>query len=110
MCLAGYTASVRVSGPGLPGAQQLVRRKGDDACHADMLFSFNLNTTQGQHDAARLRSSPGGPVWAFLIANPGGRITLGNDMFVVSVWHRIPADLAPRHALAVQAFLPKQIM
>ena len=29
---------------GLLGAQQLVRRKGDDACHADMLSSFDLDT------------------------------------------------------------------
>ena len=45
---------------GLLGAQQLVRRKGDDACHADMLSSFGLDTTQGQRDAAGLR--PGGPL------------------------------------------------
>ena len=32
---------------GLLGAQQLVARKGDDACHADMLSSFDLNTTRG---------------------------------------------------------------
>ena len=30
---------------GLLGAQQLVRRKGDDACHADMLSSFFVDTT-----------------------------------------------------------------
>ena len=61
---------------GLLGAQQLVRRKGDDACHADMLSSFDLDTTQGQRDAARLRSSYGGPAGAFLTAIPGGRMTL----------------------------------
>ena len=27
--------------------------------------------------------------WAFLTAIPDGRMTLGNDMFVVSVWHRL---------------------
>ena len=86
---------------GLLGVQQLVRRKGDDACHADMLSSFDLSTTQGQRDAvaARLRSWSGGPAGAFLIAIPGGRMTLGNDMFVVSVWHRmghhVPADVPP---------------
>ena len=85
---------------GLLGAQQLVRRrKGDEACHADMLSSFDLDTTQAQRDAARLRSSSGGPAGAFLTAIPSGRMTLGNDMFVVSVWHRlghhIPADVAP---------------
>ena len=56
---------------GLLGAQQLARRKGDDACHADMLSNFDLNTTQGQRDAARLRSSSGGPAGAFLTAIPG---------------------------------------
>ena len=30
---------------GLLGAQLLVTRKGDDACHADMLSSFDLSTT-----------------------------------------------------------------
>ena len=42
---------------GLLGALQLVRRKGDDACHADMLSSFHLDTTQGQRDAATLHCS-----------------------------------------------------
>ena len=76
-----------------------VRRKGDAACHADKLSSFHLDTTQGQRDAARLRRSSGGPAGAFLTAIPGGRMTLGNDMFVVSVWHRlghhVPAEVAP---------------
>ena len=64
----------------------------------DMLSSFDLDTTQGQRDAARLRSSSGGSAGAFLTAIPGGRMTLGNDMFVVSAWHRlghhVPADVA----------------
>ena len=51
---------------GLLGAQQLVTRNGDDACHAEMLSSFDINTTQ--RDAARLRSSSGGPAGAFLTA------------------------------------------
>ena len=80
-----------------------------------MLSSFDLDTTQGQRDAARLRSSSGGPAGAFLTAIPGGRMTLGNDMIVVSVWHRlghyVPDDVGPpRRANAVQALLPKQIM
>ena len=80
-----------------------------------MLSSFDLKTTQGQCDAARLRCSFRGPAAAFLTAIPGGRMTLGNDMFVVSLWHRlghhVPADVAPpRRANAVQALLPKQIM
>ena len=83
---------------GVLGAQ-LVTRKGDGACHADMLSSFDLNTTQGQRDTARLRRSSGGPAGAFMTAIPGGRMTLGNDMFVVSVWHRlghhVPPDMAP---------------
>ena len=100
---------------GLLGAQQLVRRKGDDACHADMLSSFYVDTTQGQRDAARLRSSFGGPAGAFLTAILGGRITLCNGIFVVYVWHRlghhVPADVAPpRRANAEQELLPKQIM
>ena len=45
---------------GLLGAQQLVRRKGDDACPADLLSSFDLATTQGQRDAARLCSASAG--------------------------------------------------
>ena len=77
------------------GTQQLVRTKEDGACHADMLPSFDLDTTLGQRNAARLRSSSGGPDGAFLTAIPGGRMTLGNDMFVVSVWHHVPADVAP---------------
>ena len=84
---------------GLLGAQQLVRRKGDAACHAAMLSSFDLDTTPGQCDAVRLRSSSGGPAGAFLTAIPGCRMTLGNDMFVVSVGHslghHVPADVAP---------------
>ena len=64
-----------------------------------MLSGFNLDTTQGQRDAARLRSSFGGPAGAFLTAIPGGRMSLGDNMFVVSVWHRlghhVPADVAP---------------
>ena len=32
---------------GLFGAQQLVARKGENACHANMLSRFDLNTTQG---------------------------------------------------------------
>ena len=38
-----------------------------------------LGTPQGQRDAARLRSSSGGPAGAFLTAIPGGRMTLGYD-------------------------------
>ena len=53
---------------GLLGAQQLVRRRGDDACQADMLSSFDLDATQGQRDAGRLRSSSGGPAGAFGVA------------------------------------------
>ena len=49
---------------GLLGAQQLVRSRGDDACHANMLCSIDLDTNQGQHDAARLRSSSEGPAGA----------------------------------------------
>ena len=55
----------------LLGAQQLQRRKGDDASHADMLSTFDLNTTQGQCDAARLFSSSGGPAGAVLPATLG---------------------------------------
>ena len=44
-------------------------------------------------------SSSGGPAGAFLTAIPGGRMTLDDDRFVVSVWHRlghhVPADVAP---------------
>ena len=74
---------------GLLRAQQFVRRKGDHASHADMLLSFDLNTTQGQRNDARFRSSFGGPAGAILTAIPCSRMTLGNDIFVVSVWHRL---------------------
>ena len=87
------------SSKGLPGAQQLVTRSGDDSGFADALADFDLNTLQGQRDAARLRSSSGGPAGAFLTAIPGGRMTLGDDMFVVAVWHRlghrVPDHVAP---------------
>ena len=70
-------------------------RKGDDSCHADLLSGFDLNTTQGQRNATRLRSSSGRPAGAFPTAAPGGR-TFGNYMFVASVWNRLahhgPAD------------------
>ena len=92
---------------GLLGAQELMPSKGEDACHADMLSSFDLNTTQGQRCAAKLHSSSGGPAGAFLTAIPGGRMTLCNDMLFVSVWHRL--RWAPRCANAVQELLPKQI-
>ena len=82
---------------GLLGMQQLVRRKGDDACHADMLFSFDLNTTQGQRDAARLRSSSGDPAGAF--RQPKRPHDTRQHLFVVSVSHRlghhVPVDVAP---------------
>ena len=44
-------------------------------------------------------SSSGGPAGAILTAIPGSRMTLGNDVIVVSVYHRlghhVPADVAP---------------
>ena len=47
------------------------------------------------------------------IAQPGGRMPLGSDMFVVSVWHRlghqVPADVS-RRAKAVHELLPMKIM
>ena len=55
--------------------------------------------TQEQRDTTRLRSSSGRPTGFFLTAIPGGCMTLSNDMFVVSVWHRpghhVLADEAP---------------
>lgn len=64
---------------------------------AGMLSSYNLITTQGKRDASRIFSSPAGAVGALLTAISGDRITLGNDMFVVSVWQRlrrnVPADV-----------------
>ena len=43
----------------LLGAQQVVTRKRDDACHADLLSDFNLNTSREQRDAARPEGPPG---------------------------------------------------
>ena len=75
---------------GLLGAQQLVRRKGDEVCHADMLSSFDLDTTQGQRAAARLRSPSGGPAGAFLAAWHSATTCS------LCLWHRmgrhVPAD------------------
>ena len=90
---------------GVPGQQEraawgAAAREEEGRCRKPyrMLSSFDLNTTEGQRDAARLRSSSGGPAWAFQTAIPGGRMTIGNDI-VVSVWHRlghhVPADVAP---------------
>ena len=64
---------------GLLGLQRLVTRKGDEA--------------------ARLRCLSGGPPGSFLTAIQGGRMKLGHDMFVVTVWyrlrHHVRADVAP---------------
>ena len=98
---------------GVLGAQQIVKRKGDDASHADMLSRFHLNTTQGQRDAARLRSSSGGPAGAFLTAIPGGHMTLGNSMLCLcgtASGTTFPLTWPRRRANAVQELLPKQIM
>ena len=61
-----------------------------------MLSSFDLNHTR---DAARLRRLSGGRAGAFPTAIPGGRMTLGNDKFLVSMWHRlghhVPTGVAP---------------
>ena len=70
---------------GLLGAHQLVWRKGDDACSADMLSSFDLNTTQGHRAAAGLRSSSGGPAGAFLTAIPGPHDTRQRQVCCVCV-------------------------
>ena len=98
----------------LLGAQQLVRRKGDDACRADMLSGFDLNTTQGQCDAARLRSSSGGHAGAFHTAIPGGRMAFGNDISLSlcgTAWGTaFPLTWPPCRANAEQALLPRQIM
>ena len=51
-------------------AQLLMARKGDDACHAGMLSSFDLNTTQRLCDAAKFCTSSGGPAGANLTAIP----------------------------------------
>ena len=76
-----------------------MRRKGDDACHTDVLPSFDLDTTLRQRDVAWLRSSSVGSAGVFLTAIPGSSRIFGNDMFVVPVWHRlghhVPADVAP---------------
>ena len=88
---------------GLLGARQLVTMKGDGACHVDMLSSFDHNTTQRQRDAARLSSLYGGPAGAFLTAIPGGRMTLGNDMFGTAWGTTFPLTCPPppRRANAV---------
>ena len=67
-----------------------------------LLSGFDLNTTHGQRDAVRLRSSSGAPARAFkfLTAIPGGCMTLsiGTDMLISSVchhlWYHVPADVA----------------
>ena len=67
-----------------------------------MLSSFDLNTSQGQRVAARVRSSSGGPAGAFLTTILVGHMTLGYAMFVVFVWPPISAN-------AVQELLQEQI-
>ena len=56
---------------GLQAPDQTPKRKREDACHVNMLSGFDVNTTQWQHDIARLRSSFGGPVGEFLTATAG---------------------------------------
>ena len=74
---------------GLLGVQQLVRRKGDDACHADMLSSFDLDTTKGQRDAARLCASSRGPT-------PGTQLLLESRyLTTVSSLPKTGRDLSP---------------
>ena len=72
------------------------------ACHGDKPSGFVFNTTQGQGHAGRLRGSVGRPVGAYLTAIPGGRMTLGNDMLLVSIWHRlghhVPTDVRSPYA------------
>ena len=80
-----------------------------------MLPSFDLNTTQGQRDAARLRSSSGGLAGAFLTAIPGGRMTLAATTCSLclcgTAWGAtFPLTCPPRRANAVQELLLKQIM
>ena len=48
---------------GLPGALQLMTRKRDDSCHADVLSDYNLSTTQGQRDAAWPSVSEDSSTW-----------------------------------------------
>lgn len=56
----------------------------------------------GQQQAARILSLSRGPAGAFLIALPGGHMTLDANirMFIVAVWHRgrlgpvrVPTDM-----------------
>ena len=47
---------------GLLEAKPLITMKGDDACHADMLSSFDLNTTQGQPTLPGSVARPEGPL------------------------------------------------
>ena len=85
-------------------AQQPVTEKGDDSCHANMLSGFDLNTTRRQRNAARLCCLCGGPSRAFVTVLQGDHdcMTLGTDMPVVPVWHRLghrvvhaPANMPP---------------
>ena len=69
-------------GVGTPGGIETVESVNKPQC----LSSFDLNTTQGQLDAARLRSWFGGPAGAFPTAMPGGCMTLSNDVLIVYVW------------------------
>ena len=47
-----------------------------------MMSNFDFDTAQEQRCAARLRSSSGKTAGDILTAIPGGRMTLGSDMFV----------------------------
>ena len=64
-----------------------------------VLQGIDLDTPAGRREAAWLRSASGGPAGAFLSALPGGVLTMGDDMFVLAVWHRlrfrVPTDVPP---------------
>ena len=66
---------------------------------ASVLARLDLSTPAGERAAALIRSSSGGPASAFFTALPGGPLTIGNDMYVMAVWHRlgyrVPSDVAP---------------
>lgn len=94
----GHLPEAFVTGK-LLGAQRAVSHALADRELADMLAGFDLENPADQRAAARLRSSCGGPAGAWITARPGGPLTMGNDMFVMGVWHRlgyrVPHSIAP---------------
>ena len=76
----------------LQGAQAKVGHAVADAAWDRALDPAHINTLPQQQAAARLRSASGGAAGAWLTAipmGPGDLLTMGDDAFILALWHRI---------------------